>query len=129
MPQTILVVDDEPQIARLVELNLARAGYAVRLASDGAEALVKIAEERPDLVVLDVMMPRLDGFETLRRIKADPSTADLRVIMLTARSQDEDVFEGYGRGAHWYLPKPFEPDELLTVVRLALAKEAGDATA
>jgi two-component system alkaline phosphatase synthesis response regulator PhoP len=124
MPQTILVVDDEPPVARLVEVNLTRAGYAVRIASDGEEALARIAEERPDLVILDVMMPRMDGFEALKRIKADPATADLRVVMLTARAQDEDVFEGYGRGAHWYLPKPFEPEELLTVVRIALAGDA-----
>jgi two-component system alkaline phosphatase synthesis response regulator PhoP/two-component system response regulator VicR len=116
----ILVVDDEPQVARLVEINLTRAGYTVKIAVNGEEALAQIAAERPDLVVMDVMMPRMDGFEALRRLKTDPKTEDLRVIMLTARSQDEDVFEGYGRGAHWYLPKPFEPEELLTVVRLAL---------
>jgi two-component system, OmpR family, alkaline phosphatase synthesis response regulator PhoP len=124
MPHTILVVDDEPPVARLVEVNLVRAGYRVRTAADGEEALACIAEERPDLVILDVMMPRMDGFEALKRIKADPATVDLRVVMLTARSQDDDVFEGYGRGAHWYLPKPFEPEELLTVVRLALGGDA-----
>ena len=125
MPQTILIVDDEPHIVRLVELNLSRAGYAVRTAGDGEEALAKIAEERPDLVVLDVMMPRMDGFEALKRLKTNPATEDLRVIMLTARSKDEDVFEGYGRGAHWYLPKPFEPEELITAVRIALGQTAG----
>src|SRR5437879_5807442 len=126
MPQTILVVDDDAQICRLVELNLTRAGYAVTTASDGEEALAKIGEARPDLVVLDVMMPRMDGFEALKRIKMDPGTEDLRVIMLTARAQDEDVFEGYGRGAHWYLPKPFEPEELLTAVRIALTASSDD---
>ena len=125
MAQTILVVDDEPQVARLVEVNLKRAGYGVRIAYDGEEALKKIAEERPDLVVLDVMMPRMDGFEALKQLKANPETADIRVIMLTARSQEEDVFEGYGRGAHWYLPKPFEPEELISVVRMALKADPG----
>jgi two-component system alkaline phosphatase synthesis response regulator PhoP len=123
MPQTILVVDDDPQVCRLVSINLTRAGYAVTTASDGEEALAKIAEARPDLVVLDVMMPRMDGFEALKRLKTNPDTEEIRVIMLTARSQDEDVFEGYGRGAHWYLPKPFEPEELLTVVRIALTSD------
>ena len=117
MPQTILVVDDDPQICRLVELNLTRAGYAVTTASDGEEALAKIAEARPDLVVLDVMMPRMDGFEALRRIKSDPGLADLRVLMLTAKAQDADIFRGWQMGADCYLTKPFNPMELLTFVK------------
>jgi two-component system alkaline phosphatase synthesis response regulator PhoP/two-component system response regulator VicR len=104
-------------------MNLTRAGYRVQIAYNGEEALARIAEERPDLVVMDVMMPRMDGFEALKQLKSNPATEDLRVVMLTARSQDEDVFEGYGRGAHWYVPKPFEPEELLTVVRLALEQK------
>jgi two-component system alkaline phosphatase synthesis response regulator PhoP/two-component system response regulator VicR len=111
------VVDDDPKIVRVVEINLTREGYRVRTAADGEEALAAVAQERPDLVLLDVMMPRMDGFETLKRLKADPASADIPVVMLTARAQDEDVFEGYGTGANWYLTKPFEPEELRRVVR------------
>jgi DNA-binding response OmpR family regulator len=117
MAQTILVVDDDPKIVRVVEINLTQEGYRVRTAADGEEALAAVAQERPDLVLLDVMMPRMDGFETLKRLKADPASADIPVVMLTARAQDEDVFEGYGTGAQWYLTKPFAPEELRRVVR------------
>lgn len=127
MAQTVLVVDDDPNIVRIVEINLTQEGYAVHSASNGEEALECIARERPDLVVMDVTMPRMDGFEALKRLKADPATAGIPVVMLTARSQDEDVFEGYGSGAQWYLGKPFEPEELRWVVRHVLSAATGDA--
>jgi DNA-binding response OmpR family regulator len=117
MAETILVVDDDPGIVRVVEINLTQEGYQVLKAADGEEALASIAAAPPDLVVLDVMMPKMDGFEALKRLKGDPATADIPIIMLTARAQDEDVFEGYGTGAQWYLPKPFDPLELRQVVR------------
>ena len=117
MAQTVLVVDDDPKLVRIVEINLTQEGYRVRTAGDGEAALAAVAEERPDLVVLDVMMPGIDGFEVLKRLKADAASADIPVVMLTARAQDEDVFEGYGMGAQWYLTKPFEPEELRRVVR------------
>jgi len=117
MAETILVVDDDPGIVRVVEINLTQEGYQVCKAADGEEALASIAAAPPDLVVLDVMMPKMDGFEALKRLKGDPATADIPIIMLTARAQDEDVFEGYGTGAQWYLPKPFDPLELRQVVR------------
>jgi DNA-binding response OmpR family regulator len=120
MPYRVLVVDDEPHVARLVEINLTQLGFEVKSAGDGEECLAQVAAEKPDLVILDVMMPRLDGFETLSRLRADPATADLPVIMLTARAQDDDTFEGYGRGAQWYLTKPFAPDELRSTVRRVL---------
>lgn len=120
MPYRVLVVDDEPHVARLVEINLTQLGIEVRSAGDGEECLSLVAQEKPDLVILDVMMPRLDGFETLSRLRADPATAELPVIMLTARAQDEDTFEGYGRGARWYLTKPFAPEELRRTVRRVL---------
>jgi two-component system alkaline phosphatase synthesis response regulator PhoP len=121
MPHTILVVDDDPAVSRLVEINLTQVGYQVQTAADGEEALACVAAAKPDLVILDVMMPRLDGFEALKRLRADPSSAEIPVIMLTARAQDEDVFEGYGRGAQWYLTKPFAPNELRAAVRRVLA--------
>src|SRR5436305_3619242 len=125
MAHTILVVDDDPKVVRVVEINLAQEGYQIRTAADGEEALAAVARERPDLVLLDVMMPRMDGFEALKRLKADPATAEIPIIMLTARAQDEDVFEGYGMGAQWYLTKPFEPGELRRVVRHLLDRRPG----
>jgi len=117
MQKKILAVDDERHIVRLIQVNLERAGYRVVTANDGREALKKIAEELPDLVILDVMMPYLNGFETLKQIRANAKTRNLPVIMLTAKAQDQDVFQGYSFGADIYLTKPFNPVELLTFVK------------
>lgn len=117
MPRKILAVDDEKSIIRLIEVNLKREGYEVITAGDGKEALEKVAQEQPDLVVLDVMMPFLDGFEVLTSMKKDPDTRDIPVIMLTAKAQDADVFNGYRSGADCYLTKPFNPKELNTFVK------------
>ena len=117
MPKKILAVDDERHIVRLVEVNLQRAGYDVVTAFDGREALEKVKAENPDLIVLDVMMPYMDGFEVLKTLKADPSTAEIPVIMLTAKAQDADVFRGWQSGVDCYLTKPFNPMELLTFVK------------
>lgn len=129
MQKHVLAVDDENNIRRLMEVNLIRAGYRVTMAADGEEALAAIRAERPDLVVSDVMMPKLDGFELLRRLQADPDTADLPVIMLTAKAQDRDIFTGWQMGAAGYLTKPFNPAELLTWVRRTLESEATEAEA
>lgn len=123
----ILTVDDETNIRRLVQVNLQRAGYRVTMACDGIEALECIRQERPDLVVLDVMMPRMDGFEVLRRLKVDVSTAELPVIMLTAKAQDADIFRGWQSGADCYLTKPFNPTELLAFVKRILNPPLADA--
>jgi two-component system, OmpR family, alkaline phosphatase synthesis response regulator PhoP len=125
MARHILAVDDEVFIRRLIEVNLQRAGYRVTTANDGQEALERIREERPDALVLDVMMPRMDGFELLQRLKADPTTAGIPVLMLTARAQDADIFKGWQEGVHCYLTKPFNPLELLTFVRRILDAEEG----
>jgi len=117
MPKKILAVDDEKHIVRLVEVNLQRAGYEVITAYDGREALEKIKSESPDLIVLDVMMPYMDGFEVLRTLKADETYKDIPVIMLTAKAQDADVFRGWQSGVDCYLTKPFNPMELLTFVK------------
>lgn len=117
MQKKILAVDDERHIVRLIQVNLERAGYRVVTANDGREALKKIGEDQPDLVILDVMMPYLNGFETLKQIRANPKTRNLPVIMLTAKAQDQDVFQGYSFGADIYLTKPFNPVELLTFVK------------
>src|SRR5947207_10287406 len=98
MAKKILAVDDERHIVRLVQVNLERDGYTVVTAYDGKEALEKVQSERPDLIVLDVMMPYMDGFEVLQNLKKNPETRDIPVIMLTAKAQDADVFRGWQSG-------------------------------
>jgi two-component system, OmpR family, alkaline phosphatase synthesis response regulator PhoP len=117
MPLKVLVCDDERHIVRLIQVNLERQGYQVVTAYDGKEGLEKIRAEKPNLVVLDVMMPYMDGFEVLKTIRREPETESLPVIMLTAKAQDKDVFEGYHYGADMYLTKPFNPMELVTFVK------------
>ena len=118
----ILVVDDEPPIVRLIRSKLLADGYSVETAGSGEEALEFLDNERPDLVVLDVMMPGIDGYETLRRIR---STAQIPVILLTARSADADVTRGFHSGADDYLTKPFNPDELTLRIAAVLRRTAG----
>jgi two-component system, OmpR family, alkaline phosphatase synthesis response regulator PhoP len=117
VPKKILAVDDEKHIVRLVQANLDRAGYEVVCAYDGKEALQKVEEENPDLIVLDVMMPYMDGFEVLQNLRRNPATRDIPVIMLTAKAQDADVFKGWQSGVDCYLTKPFNPMELLSFVK------------
>ena len=110
-------------------MNLQRAGYRVTTAGDGEEALAKVAADRPDLIVFDVMMPRVDGFETIKRLKQDPETANIPVVMLTAKAQDADLFKGYQYGADIYLTKPFNPLEFLAFIRRILEDTPELATA
>ncbi len=117
----VLVVDDEISIVRLIQVNLERHGYQVETANNGVEALEKIRQKRPDLLVSDVMMPEMDGFELLTSIRRDPALMDLPVIMLTAKAQDADVFKGYQLQADMYLAKPFNPAELITFARRILS--------
>src|SRR6202521_6085052 len=116
MARKILAVDDERSIVRLIQVTLEKHGHQVVTAFDGKEALERVAVEQPDMIVLDVMMPYLDGFEVLRNLKKDPDTRDIPVIMLTAKAQDADVFNGYKSGADCYLTKPFNPRELVAFV-------------
>jgi two-component system, OmpR family, phosphate regulon response regulator PhoB len=109
----VLVADDDADIRELVAIRLARAGYRVETARDGLEAFALAVELRPDLVVLDVSMPVQDGFETSRRLRADPRTRHVPVIFLTARTREADIVTGYQRGGDGYVTKPFEPQELL----------------
>jgi two-component system alkaline phosphatase synthesis response regulator PhoP len=122
-PKRILAVDDERHIVRLVQVNLERAGYTVVTAFDGREALEKVESEQPDLVVLDVMMPYMDGFEVLQTLRKNQSTLNLPVIMLTAKAQDADVFRSWQSGVDCYLIKPFNPLELISFVRRLLDKD------
>jgi DNA-binding response OmpR family regulator len=110
--QTVLVADDDPDIQTLVVLRLERSGYRVLRASDGQEALDLALSELPDLAVLDITMPKLDGCEVTRTLRADARTADMPVILLTARVQDDDVVRGVEAGATEYVKKPFSPQEL-----------------
>ena len=126
MPKKILAVDDERHIVRLVQVNLERAGYTVVTAFDGKEALEKVESENPDLVVLDVMMPYMDGFEVLQTLRKNQATRELPVIMLTAKAQDADVFRGWQSGVDCYLTKPFNPMELISFVKRIFAGNPDD---
>jgi len=126
MPLKILVCDDERNIVRLIQVSLERAGYIVVTAYDGKEGLEKVRSEKPDLLVLDVMMPYMDGFEVLKSLRREPETESLPVIMLTAKTQDKDVFEGYHYGADMYLTKPFNPMELVTFVKRIAQSSGGE---
>ena len=119
----ILVVEDEKAISDILVFNLQREGYDTLAAYDGAEGLRCALEEAPDLILLDVMLPKLDGFTVLRRLRAEGSTTP--VLMLTARSGVEDRVRGLDSGADYYLTKPFEPQELLACVRLLLRRTDG----
>lgn len=123
--ESLLVADDDPFIARLLEIELRAAGYDVRVASDGVEAFELAQERSPDLVLADVMMPNMDGFELTRRLRQDPRTATVSIIMLTARGLSADKLEGFAIGADDYIVKPFDTPELLARIRgvLRRAKE------
>jgi sigma-B regulation protein RsbU (phosphoserine phosphatase) len=118
----ILVVDDEVDISTILTVALRRAGYEVTSAADGLEAIAAIERQAPDLILLDVMMPRADGLETLRRIREHRSTASVPVIMLTARAALPDKMRGFERGADDYVAKPFEPAEILARVEALLRR-------
>jgi diguanylate cyclase (GGDEF)-like protein len=120
--ESLLVVDDDPFIARLLEIELRAAGYDVRVSSDGAIALAAAQERCPDLVLADVMMPNMDGFELTRRLRQDPRTAAVSIIMLTARGLSADKLEGFAIGADDYIVKPFDTPELLARIRGVLRR-------
>src|SRR3954467_4764599 len=120
----ILVVDVDPDIARFVEINMRLEGFEVRVARDGEEALRAITEAMPDLVLLDVMMPRIDGVEVCRRLRAAPTTSHLAIIMLTAKSLSADKVVGLTAGADDYLIKPFDTLELVARVRSTMRRNA-----
>jgi two-component system phosphate regulon response regulator PhoB len=118
----ILVVDDEPDITALVAYHLARAGYRVSTASSGGEALKAAREEHPDLVVLDLMLPGVSGYDVLAELRKQEETRDVGVILLTARRDEADRIRGLSLGADDYLTKPFSPDELVLRVQAVLRR-------
>ena len=121
----VLVVDDDDVIRQLITVNLELEGFDVVTAVDGQDALEKVKDAQPRVITLDVMMPRLDGWEAAARLRSDPDTAHIKVILLSARAQEADLQRGERIGVDAYLTKPFDPDELIDLVRRLMA-EAGD---
>jgi len=113
----VLVVDDDEVIRRLIAVNLQLEGFEVETAVDGQDCLDKVTEIDPDVITLDVMMPRLDGWETAVQLRRSPDTAHIKVVLITARAQEDDKAHGARVGADAYLTKPFDPNEMIRVVR------------
>ena len=113
----MLVVDDDEVIRQLIAVNLTLEGFEVHTAVDGRECLEKVSEVAPDVITLDVMMPRLDGWVTATQLRRNPETADIKVVLITARAQEEDRDRGRQIGVDAYLTKPFDPAEMIRVVR------------
>ena len=118
----ILVIEDEPDILEVVQYNLEREGHKVIACRDGEQGLRRIRADDPDLVILDLMLPGLDGTEVCRRAKADPVTAAIPILMVTAKGEESDIVLGLGLGADDYLTKPFRPRELVARVQAALRR-------
>jgi DNA-binding response OmpR family regulator len=116
----ILVVEDDPNILRQIEFNLKSHGYAVVTAVSGADALRQMLLQRPSLLITDIMMPEMDGYELVATLRRDSVLSDLPVIMLTARTREEDMVQGYTSGTDLYLTKPFDPAELVAFVERIL---------
>jgi DNA-binding response OmpR family regulator len=118
----VLVADDEEDILELIVFRLEHSGYTVLQAHDGAEALEVAQSSKPDLAVLDVMMPKIDGYELTRRLREDDSTSKMPIILLTARTQEADIQRGFDAGADDYIRKPFSPQELRARVQAILGR-------
>lgn len=118
----VVIADDDPDIRRLVQITVSNAGCDVTVAADGEQALEIIRASPPDLVILDVLMPRMDGWEVAKELKGDPLTESVPIMFLTSRGQEHDVLEGFNSGAADYMVKPFSPRELQVRVRAVLAK-------
>ncbi len=125
MTRSVLVVDDEPNIVLSLEFLIKQAGYEVRIARDGDAALKAIEERLPDLVLLDVMMPKRDGFDVCETIRANPVWKDVPIIMLTAKGRDIEREKGLALGADAYITKPFSTRDALDQIRQFLGESAG----
>lgn len=124
----ILVVDDDPGVRRLLSVQLGLAGHQVDIAEDGADALVALGREKPDVLVLDVMMPELDGWQVLAKLRSKPAFADLPVLLLTAMTQREDLDKSYALGASVVMTKPYDGDQLVAAVETLLVQAAAVAS-
>ena len=124
--QLIYIVDDEPLITRLAQINLERAGYTVQMANNGMEALEALQSKlvQPDLILMDVMMPYMNGFELTYNLQADAELSKIPIIIMTARSRDEDILMGQELGAKHYLMKPIKPSDLVSMVTQVLKQES-----
>lgn len=120
MARRVLIADDEPNIVMSLEFLMEQSGYEVRVARTGEEALAAVEAFQPDLVLLDVMMPRKNGYEVLQAIRADPARRATRIVLLTAKGRDVDVEKGLGLGADAYVTKPFATRELVARVKALL---------
>jgi len=118
----ILIVDDEKDLVMAIKIRLEHAGYETLVSHDGQEALDKARKERPNLILLDLMLPKMDGYKVCRMLKFDEKYKDIPIIMLTARVQESDEKLGYETGANAYIMKPFEPQVLLTKIQELLSK-------
>jgi two-component system, OmpR family, alkaline phosphatase synthesis response regulator PhoP len=129
MKPTILVADDEPAIVLSLQVLLQKAGYAVRIARNGEEAMNAVLEAKPDLVLLDAMMPKRDGFDVCQSLRADSAYDDMPIIMLTAKSRDVERQKGIALGANDYVTKPFSTRDLVSLVKSYLAEKTAPAEA
>lgn len=120
------MVDDDEVIRQLIAVNLTLEGFEVATAVDGQDCLDKVAATGPDVITLDVMMPRLDGWETAARLRRDPRTSGIRLLLITARAQEDDKARGWGIGVDAYLTKPFDPSEMIRIVRELAGHPRGD---
>lgn len=127
MAKTVLVIDDEPELVKLLDYNLTKAGYLVLTARDGEKGLAAARQHHPDLVMLDVMMPGLDGWEVCKKLRAEPATAAVPLLMLTAKAEEGDQVLGLELGADDYVTKPFGVNELLARVKALLRRAEGQA--
>ncbi len=122
---TIMVVDDNPDMVTIVKTILEIKGYGVQSAYNGLEVFNLLQEQKSDLILLDIMMPQMDGLEVLKRLRGNPGTASIPVILLTVKGQPEDEIEGYKKGAAYYITKPFTKDQLLKGINLVLGEDQG----
>jgi len=120
MSKRILIVDDEPNIVVSLEFLMKREGFETIVAGDGEAALAAVADRSPDLVVLDVMLPKMNGFEVCQRIRSDPRRQGLKILMLTAKGRDTEVAKGIGLGADAYVTKPFSTKDLVAQIKQML---------
>jgi len=121
--KTIMVVDDNPDIVTILRITLESNGFNVRCSYSGEDLFASLKEQMPDLILLDIMMPKMDGLEVLARLKGNPATASIPVILLTVKADDEDVQIGYKMGADIYITKPFTGTEVLEAINLVLGRD------
>jgi DNA-binding response OmpR family regulator len=124
MAKSILVVDDEPSILLSLEFLMQQVGYEVRTAKNGDEALLAVGEKQPDLILLDIMMPKLDGFEVCQTIRSNPEWKDIRIVILTAKGREVDQEKGLALGADDYITKPFGTKQLVKKVKTVLGEDS-----